>query len=224
MNKLATIQTDDGWDDAAAENAERVIKGTLLRFNDWRWTKGKEGTEVEEGAALVALGTAAAWVKWRDGKPIEYLMRQPGKKLPDRDELSDPEGCGTWEIGPDGEPKDPWQNTRFVYLVDPVSAEAYTFVTASWGGRQAVNDLAEQIQRVRYAKPGVLPLVELHAEPWMTRFGRKSKPFFKVIGWRGGEPQVIDGHGGGPRDGGPTPALVEASTVTSRSIDDEIAF
>ena len=49
----------------------------------------------------------------------------------------------------------------------------------------------------------------------MTKFGRKSKPFFKVIGWRGG-PDVIDGHGGGPRQGGPTPALVEASTVTSR--------
>ena len=105
MTNLVPIENDDGWDDAAAENAERVIKGTLLRFNDWRWTKGKEGTEVEEGTALVALGTAAAWVKWRDGKPIEYVMRQPGKKLPDRDELSDPEGCGTWEIGPTASPR-----------------------------------------------------------------------------------------------------------------------
>ena len=50
------------------------------------------------------------------------------------------------EIGRDGKPKDPWQNTRFVYLVNPLSAEAYTFVTSSWGGRQAVNDLAEQNQ------------------------------------------------------------------------------
>jgi hypothetical protein len=147
-----------------------------------------------------------------------------GKKLPDRDELSDPEGCGTWETGPDGKPKDPWQNTRFVYLVDPVSAEAYTFSTPSWGGRQAVNDLAEQIQRMRYRRPGASPLVELRAEPWMTKFGRKSKPFFKVIGWRGDGAGVIDQHGGGPRNGYPTPAVVEASTTTSRSIDDEIAF
>jgi hypothetical protein len=44
MNSVATIQKDDGWDDAAAENAERVIKGTLLKFSEWRWTKGKEGT------------------------------------------------------------------------------------------------------------------------------------------------------------------------------------
>ena len=212
MNSLVTLQSDDGWDDAAAENAERVIKGTLLKFSDWRWTKGKEGVEVEEGIRLVALGTAAGWMKWHGGKPIEYVIRQPGKKLPDRDELSDPEGCGTWEIGPDGKPKDPWQNTRFVYFVDPVSAEVFTFSTSSWGGRQAVNDLAEQIQRVRYAKPGASPLVELHAEPWLTKFGRKSKPFFKVIDWRGD----------GPRNGGPRPAMVEGSTV--RSIDEEGPF
>jgi hypothetical protein len=223
MNKLATIQADDGWDDAAAENAERVIKGTLLKFSDWRWTKGKEGTEVPEGTQLVALGTAAAWVKWRDGKPVEYLIRQPGKKLPERDELGDLDKT-KWELGPDGQPKDPWQNTRFVYLVDPVSAEAYTFVTPSWGGRQAVNDLAEQIQRVRYGNPGASPIVELHAEPWTTKFGRKSKPFFKVMGWRGDGPEVIDQRGGGPRNGSPAPALVEASVITSRSIDDEIPY
>jgi hypothetical protein len=222
VKNLATVQTDDGWADAAAENAERVIKGMLLKFNEWHYTKGKEGIEVEEGTTLVALGTAAAWVKWSGGKPVEYIMRQPGKKLLERDELGSLEQTG-WEFGPDGQPKDPWQNTRFVYLVDPVSAEAYTFVTASWGGRQAVNDLAEQIQRVRYAKPGASPIVELRAEPWMTKFGRKSKPFFKVIDWRGGGPDVIDGHGVGPRSRGPTPALVEAPTATS-SMDDEIVF
>jgi hypothetical protein len=218
VNNLAAIQTDDGWDDAAAENAERVIKGTMLKFSDGRWTKGT-GIEVKEGTALVALATAAGWVKWYEGKPAEYLMRQRGKKLLDRDELSDPEGCGTWETGPDGEPKDPWQNTRFIDFVDPVSAEAFTFVTASWGGRHAVNDLAAQIQRVRYGEPGASPLVELRAEPWVTRFGRKLRPCFRVIDWRGGEPSR---HGGGPRNGGSTPAMVEGSTV--RSIDEEVPF
>jgi hypothetical protein len=212
MNDLAVVQSDDGWADAAAENAERVIKGTLLKYSDWKWTKGKESIEVEKGITLVALGTTAAWVKWSGGKPVEYIMRQPGKKLPERDELGDLDKT-KWELGPDGQPKDPWQNTRFVYFVDPVSAEAYTFVTASWGGRQAVNDLADQIQRVRYGNPGGSPLVELHAEPWGTKYGRKSKPFFKVIDWLGGGQQAIDRHGGGPRNGGPTPALVEASTV-----------
>src|SRR5262249_19126014 len=180
MKNLAIVQTDDGWGDAAAENAERVIKGTLLKYSEGKWTKGKEGIEVEEDISLVALATAAGCVKWHDGKPVEYRMRELGKKLPERDELGDLDKT-KWELGPDGQPKDPWQNTRFVYFVDPVSAEAYTFVTASWGGRQAVNDLAEQIRRGRDRRPGASPLVELRAESWMTKFGRKSKPFFKVI-------------------------------------------
>ena len=60
MNNLAIAQADDGWGDAAAENSERVIKGTRLKFNDRHWTKGKEGTEVEKGTALAAHSTTAA--------------------------------------------------------------------------------------------------------------------------------------------------------------------
>jgi hypothetical protein len=70
MNDLAIVQTDDGWADAAAENTERVIKGTLVKFADWKWTKGKENIEVKEGISLAALATAAGWVKWHNGKPV----------------------------------------------------------------------------------------------------------------------------------------------------------
>jgi hypothetical protein len=214
MNDLAKIQTDDGWDDAATENAERVVRGTLLKFSDWRWTKGTEGTDVEEGTTLAALNTVAAWVKWSAGKPVEYRMRKPGERLPDRDELGDLDESA-WDWGPDGNPKDPWQNTRFVYFVDPTTAEAYTFSTSSWGGRQAVNDLAEQIQRMRFGKPGASPLVELHAAPMTTKFGKKSKPFFKVVDWHGGEPRKED----------PPPALALAENrAASMALDDEIPF
>jgi hypothetical protein len=225
MNNLAIAQADDGWGDAAAENTKRVIKGTLLKFSDVRWTTGKEGTEVEKGTALVALSTAAGWVKWANGKPIEYRMREEGRRLPERDKLGDLDQR-EWEIDSKGNRKDPWQNTRFVYLVDPTSAKAYTFSTSSWGGRQAVADLAGQIQRMRYGRPGAVPVVELDVAPMPTNFGIKSKPFFKVIEWRGGGPHVIDQHGGEPRNGGPTPALVEnrTHTVTSEALDDEIPF
>jgi len=122
-------------------------------------------------------------VKWLEGRPVEYLMRQPGKKLPDRSELGD-DDKRDWEAGPDGKPKDPWQNTRFMYFVDPTTGEEYTFSTSTWGGRGAVSDLADQIQRARNTSPGVVPLVELRAAPMLTRFGKKSRPFFKVIDWR----------------------------------------
>ena len=175
-NELALANTEDGWGDAAAEANERVIKGTLLKFSDWNWSKGKEGTAVENGTTLVALDSAAGWVRWQDGKP-----------------------------------KDPWQNTRFVYLVDPVTAEAFTFSTSSWGGRGAVSDLADQIQRMRFAQPGAVPVVELQAAPMLTKFGKKSKPWFKVVDWRFASPPA-------------EPELPRLPSGAAKAIADEIVM
>jgi hypothetical protein len=214
-NDLTTVnEGGDGWSDAAAESAERVLKGTLLKFADWRWSKGQEGTEIEKGTRLVALGTAAAWVRWSGGKPVEYKVREPGRRLPDREELGD-QNEDDWEAGPDGKtPRDPWQSTRFVYLVDPATAEAFTFSTSSWGGRGAVADLGDQIQRMRYANPHAVPVVELHAAPMLTKFGKKSRPWLKVVDWKKG----------GQLDGD-TPLLThgrDTRTDAERVMDDEI--
>ena len=72
----------DGWDDAAAEAAERTIRGQLLKFADWRWTVGKEATPIQDATKLVALATSAMWVRWEDGKPEEYRMRSPAGGCP----------------------------------------------------------------------------------------------------------------------------------------------
>jgi hypothetical protein len=182
MNDLVT--TDDGWRDAAVEASERVLRGTLLRFSDWNWTRGKEATPIEKGTKLVALGTAAAWVRWERGKPVEYRMRQSGKPLPDREELGSTDQS-QWEVAPDGKtPRDPWQSTRFVHLVDADSAEMFTFSTSSWGGREAVINLGDAIARMRSAHPKALPVVALDAAALLTRFGRKSRPVFKIVDWK----------------------------------------
>jgi hypothetical protein len=197
-----------------------MIKGTLLKYNDRHWTKGTESEDIEQGTKLVALGAAAAWVRWAGGKPVEYRMREPGRRLPEREELGDLDQS-QWERGPDGEPKDPWQNTRFVYLEDPRTAEAFTFSTSSWGGRQAVADLGEQIERMRFKHPGAVPLVELASAPMKTKYGMKSKPFFKVLGWELGEYEdrrdVPNGNAA------PAITMVENKKMTN-SLDDEIPF
>ena len=125
----------DGWDDAAAEAAERTIRGQLLKFADWRWTVGKEATPIQDGTKLVALATSAMWVRWEDGKPEEYRMREPGRRLPDREELGyDDES--QWRA-PTASRKIRGETPGW-HLVDPQTAEAYTFSTSSWGGRGAV--------------------------------------------------------------------------------------
>jgi hypothetical protein len=180
---LTTMGGDDGWGDAAAEAGERQIRGTLLKFADWRWSAGKEGTPIEDGTKLVALATAAMWQRWENGRPVESRIREPGRRLPDRDELGFDDEA-EWEAGPSGQPQDPWRNTRLVYLVDPQTAEAFTFSTSSWGGRGAVNDLGDQITRMRTVHRDAVPIVELQAAEMPTKFGRKSKPVFKIVGWK----------------------------------------
>ena len=90
-NDLTNYNTpgNDGWGDAADEAGKRVVRGTLLKFSDWNWTAGNEGRTVEKGTELIALATAAAWVKWADGKPAQYEMRPPGRGLPARESLDD---------------------------------------------------------------------------------------------------------------------------------------
>jgi hypothetical protein len=215
-NDLVITGSDDGWGDAAAEQEASTIRGTLLKFSDWNWFRGKESVKVEEGTQLVALSTRAAWVKWQDGKPAEYKMKAAGKDLPERQELGDTDES-KWPLGPDKQPKDPWQNTRFVYMIDPKTAEAFTYSTSSWGGRGAVMDLGAQITRVRMARAGAMPLVELQAQPHITKYGRKSKPFFKIIEWRGDDPAP---------SAPPAPKQLSAltATIAENALNDDIPW
>ena len=68
--------------------------------------------------------------------------------------------------------RDPWQSTRFVHLIDPQTAEAFTFSTSSFGGRDCVINLADQIKRMRGKHPDAVPLVELGAAPMTTKYGK----------------------------------------------------
>ena len=52
---------------------------------------------------------------------------------------------------------------------------------------------------IRNARPGLVPVVQLQAAPKsQTKFGRKSKPFFKVVDWRGGRPRRISANRASP--------------------------
>ena len=123
------------------------------------------------------------WVRWEDGKPVEQLIRRRGERLVEREKLSHTDER-EWPTGPGNEPQDPWQNTRLIYLVDPDSAEAFTFSTSSYGGRGAVIELGDTIARKRSAHPDAAPIVELRAAEMPTKHGKKSKPVFKIVGWR----------------------------------------
>jgi hypothetical protein len=177
---------NDGWIDEAASAVDRLIRGQLLRYIDWRYLVGKERTPLPLGTKLAAMAEIAFWQRWEGQKPAEIIVRQPGGVLPYREDLSRRDES-EWPIGLSGDKADPWQNSRAVYFAEPETAKIYTFLTSSWGGRSAVSDLSGQIFRMRLARPGVTPIVELQAVEMPTRFGVKSRPEFRVVEWVGGE-------------------------------------
>jgi hypothetical protein len=203
---------DGGWVDAAEDAGRRVLRGKLLKFADRRWTCGRNATPLADGTRMVAVGVAQGWVFWENGAPAAYHMKEPGKPMPEREGLGDTDES-KWSKGPDGRPRDPYQETSFVYLADPVTAELFTFSTSSGGGRGAVGELAGQVARMQYARPGTKPMIELRSEDMPTRFGLKSKPHLKVVSWVGGA--------------APQQKLVEgnpAKIASDPGMDDELPF
>src|SRR5262249_2561515 len=136
---------------------------------------------------LIVTGVTVAWVRWEDGLPAEHRITGPHQQHPERDEL-DHNNKSEWPIGFGNEPADPWRDSRYLYLLDPATAEDYTFVTETYGGRRAVGDLKNQIANVRCAHPGAIPLISLSSEMMPTKAGpSRPKPYFKVIDWRPGK-------------------------------------
>jgi hypothetical protein len=180
-NDLKIYNSDnDGWQDAAQVAADPVIRGSLLKFASGLWTVGQNA--LNAATRLLAVGTAVGWVKWWGGRPVKYRMRQPGESLLERENLGDT-NPSNWEIGPDSKtPRDPWERTSFVYLLGE-NGVVYTYSTTSSSGRSAVSELADQILRMRFDKPGAVPVIELHSAPMQTRFGQRSKPCFVVVDW-----------------------------------------
>jgi hypothetical protein len=221
LQQIPTTNDDDGWNDAAAEEAGRFIRGTIMKFVDWRYYAGKQATPIPDGTKLIALATVALWQRWEGGKAVDPIVRKPGEYLPAREKLGHMDET-EWEKGSDGKPQDPWKNTRLVYFVHPVSAAAYTFSTSSGGGRSAVSELGGAIRRMRAAHPNAVPVVELRAEEMPTKHGRKSKPKFLIVDWKFTDTQTV------PVERQLTAADDDFGSddkaIVDRSLDDEIPF
>src|SRR5262245_32489419 len=143
---LAILQTDDGFAQAAAEANRNLLKGEILKFLDGVWSVG--GQTVPRDAKYVVTHVLAAWVRWEDKKPAQYEFARPSGMLPHRDALSHLDQAD-WPAGVDGEPSDPWRNTRFVYLLNPATAETFTATNSTVGMRAAYEALGKAVSTMR---------------------------------------------------------------------------
>jgi hypothetical protein len=165
------------------------IIGGMIKYHDHVYTLNK--TEpMPLGTVLVALNIITAWVKWWDQLPVEHRVTQPGQFHPVRDDLPD-QDKKKWQPGLDGQPADPWKDTRYMHLIDPQTGQDFTFVTDTTGGRIAVGELKSAIRNVRMARPGAVAVVKLETGTFKSkRFGLVPRPIFKVVEYRGGLKEV----------------------------------
>jgi hypothetical protein len=135
--------------------APRTIIGTLLRFSKGDYIAGEEGKQIPQGSTFTANvdELLAGWVKWSGGKPVEHIMVRvaEGRMLPKRESLGDAE-ASRWEVDGSGVPRDPWQFTNYLPLLDE-QREVFTFATSSRGGLTAVGDLTRRYGRHPLFRP-----------------------------------------------------------------------
>jgi len=159
-----------------------VIRGTILRCVDGKWSD-RDG--LQPPAQLIAMGTAEVLQCWRDGKPVDTVVKRDDEPLPDPAELNEQIPENEWEKGLDGKPRAPWVRQHICYLVDPVSAETFTYINSTWGARIAVERLAEKVANMRRLRGvAAAPIVKLDSRPMKTNFGTKLRPEFVVVEWR----------------------------------------
>jgi hypothetical protein len=109
---------------------------------------------------------------------------RPSGALPHRETLSHLEQ-GDWPAGIDGEPTDPWRNTRYFWLVNPATAETFTYTNSTYGTRLAYEELGSAVATMRKVHRKAAPIVELSATPMKTKRGTKQRPHFAIVGWKG---------------------------------------
>ena len=176
-----TVYDDDGFAAAGADGERNLLKGELLKFVDGAWTQA--GTRVPAGTQYVPEKVFKVWVRWQEGKPFDYVWPRPSGMLPHRDTLGHTDQRD-WPAGIDGEPSDPWRNTRYFHLINPATAETVTFTNSTAGARHCYEELGSAVTTMRKVHPRALPVLELSSVPMKTKFGQKQRPHFKIAGWR----------------------------------------
>jgi hypothetical protein len=175
---LIGYDTDDVFD------SDRLIQGAVIKCVDGHWSS-RDGVSFPVDTKMLAMGTAIAVQCWKDQKPIDTILKQPGEPLPDVDELNAKIAHSDWELGLDGKPRPPWIKQFIVYLLDPADAALFTFINGTVGAEIAVDRLKSKVAWMRQLRgSNVVPLIKLDSKPMKTRFGQKKRPEFTVLEWR----------------------------------------
>lgn len=209
--------------------SQKLLVGTLLKFNKGDWLLGDGDEEVEPGTRFVANmdQLMIGWIKWVDNRPEQQIMGPLAQNFqaPRRSTLGDTDE-DEWETDNQGRPRDPWQFSNYLVLKDPgkkaTEDNLYTFATSSKGGLGAIGELCKRYGKEMRVRPDEYPIIEIgvskykHANP---EFGIIKTPTFAIVGWEKKSAfQLQDSEpGDGDEDEAPAPAPAAKKTSARKS-------
>jgi hypothetical protein len=190
QTKVPVIFGDDDDD-----YSDRLIQGGRAKWVDKVWAM--DGTSPREEDRFLVTGTGFAVQRFVDGLP-EVILKEPGKSLPDPEELNDAIPRDEWPIGKfSGQPEGPWKIVGFAYLLRMHDAARFTHINSTWGTRMCVRSIRERIRDMRVLRGcAVFPIVRPASAPMPSKkYPGRFRPEFEIDGWTqldGNQPAQIE--------------------------------
>jgi hypothetical protein len=172
----------DGFNAPDGAGGSGLIRGEKLKFsNHAEWLSGDRAIAADRDFIVIKLLRATQ--KWLDGKPAETRILDENECFPDLEVLNAEAPREEWQEA-FGQLRGPWQNTTFVYLLDPVTMEAFTWPTDTVGGSIAIRELKDATLRARLLRGANLyPRVRLADKHMSTNYGDRQRPYFNICGF-----------------------------------------
>jgi hypothetical protein len=185
--EVATVAHSDPLAAYANAVAPQYIIGEMLRFSKGDWIAGKDNT-IPVGTTFTVAPTEllAGWIQWLNSKPVSHEMVRVEDGIPPkkREELGDTD-ASQWPVDKDGKPKDVWQFTNYLPMMDE-DGKVYTFTTSSRGGITAVAQLLRLFANHRKRHPDVFPVIKINTDSYQHKdrdLGRIKYPVFEPAGY-----------------------------------------
>jgi hypothetical protein len=216
-NSIALPESDDPWAAHAAETSGNQL-GKLIKYSKGRWWQGDN--EIAIGTEFLALVRDAALgdVRWEGGKPVEMRLGfiRDGARFAQRASLGYLDKS-EWETDAKGDPRDPWQQQRFLPMLHTDTDELHCWAFSSHGARGTFSELCRQYSPHR--KTSKLPVVSLQTSSYKHNdYGRVDVPILKIERW--------DAYGQGLDAVTPAKAdpISTGPSLRNSDMDDDILF
>lgn len=186
VTNLGTDLAIPGDDPFSAYGAKVGVQGLFLTFKNGEFLAGQDARVIPLGTRMAANmeGLRVGWRRWWDEQVTDDLTQllTEQRVLQTRSSLgdNDPE---RWAKDNAGKPRDPWQLTNILELVDQ-QGERYIYSTGSRGGINAIGRLCKEYGKLHRQRPGQVPIITLGNDSYMHReFGKTYVPDFKIVSW-----------------------------------------